>query len=205
MVERIISGGQTGADRGGLDAAIALGIPHGGWCPKGRRAEDGRIPPRYHVLETTSRQYPARTRRNVLDADATLIFTRRELTGGSLLTAQTAAQANKPFLVLDIDTLATGGAASVQRCRAWLHAHAVHTLNVAGSRESTAPGIHTAVAHFLAAVLQPQRQPYPTEPEHLALDPPAERAAADPAAAYTPPHRRDKRPRASAPKPQRSR
>jgi hypothetical protein len=68
MVERIISGGQTGADRGGLTAAIKLGIPHGGWCPKGRRAEDGQVPACYHLEETGSSSYQARTKRNVLEA-----------------------------------------------------------------------------------------------------------------------------------------
>lgn len=59
IVEKIISGGQTGADRGGLDAAIALGIPHGGWCPKGRRAEDGKVPKRYRLRETSGANYQA--------------------------------------------------------------------------------------------------------------------------------------------------
>jgi hypothetical protein len=73
---KIISGGQTGVDRAALDAAIELGIPHGGHCPRGRRAEDGRIPDRYQLTETDSAQYRVRTERNVLDADATLILCR---------------------------------------------------------------------------------------------------------------------------------
>lgn len=63
MIERVISGGQTGADRGGLDAAIDLGLPHGGFCPKGRRAEDGVIPGRYQLEETESADYTERTRK----------------------------------------------------------------------------------------------------------------------------------------------
>ena len=69
---KIISGGQTGVDRGALDAAIELEIPHGGWCPQGRTAEDGRISDRYELRETDSPDYPVRTERNVLDSDATL-------------------------------------------------------------------------------------------------------------------------------------
>ena len=74
MLKRIISGGQTGADRGGLEAAIALGIPHGGYCPRGRLAEDGRVPDRYDLTETASREYPDRTLRNIAEADATIVF-----------------------------------------------------------------------------------------------------------------------------------
>jgi len=83
VVVRIVSGGQTGADRGGLDAAAALGIEHGGWCPAGRRAEDGTIPGLYTLAETLSPAYGDRTRANVRDSDATVVFTREAATGGS--------------------------------------------------------------------------------------------------------------------------
>ena len=69
---RLISGGQTGVDRAALDVALALGLPVGGGCPKGRRAEDGRIPDRYPLVETPERNYPARTRRNIEESDGTL-------------------------------------------------------------------------------------------------------------------------------------
>ena len=86
MIQRIISGGQTGADRAALDWAITHGIRHGGWCPAGRRAEDGAIPDRYCLQETPGRNYHQRTKWNVRDSDATLIITQAaELTGGSLL------------------------------------------------------------------------------------------------------------------------
>src|SRR5689334_22568523 len=78
---KIVSGGQTGADRGGLDAAIALGIAHGGWCPKGRKAEDGQVPACYSLAEARSADYRVRTKLNVRDSDATVIFTRGPLTG----------------------------------------------------------------------------------------------------------------------------
>ena len=93
MIEKIISGGQTGADRAALDFAIYHDIPHGGWCPKGRLAEDGVIEPRYQLRETSTKNYPERTEKNVREADGTVIFTiAPKLTGGSNKTAQLAAK-----------------------------------------------------------------------------------------------------------------
>lgn len=71
---RVISGGQTGVDRAALDVALELGLPCGGWCPAGRRAEDGPIPARYPLTETAGADYVERTRRNVVEADATLVL-----------------------------------------------------------------------------------------------------------------------------------
>ncbi len=90
MITKIISGGQTGADRGGLDAAIHCDLPHGGWCPKGRRAEDGINSAEYHLNEMVSSEYLPRTKANVFDSDATLIITYGPLKGGSLKTAMYA-------------------------------------------------------------------------------------------------------------------
>lgn len=151
-LERIVSGGQTGADRGGLDAAIALGIPHGGWCPKGRRAEDGAVPTTYQLTETKSANYQDRTKRNVLESDATVIFTRGALTGGSLLTAKTAGAAGKPMLHIDLDRL--GDTVASDRLRQWITQRGVRVLNVAGSRESRVPGINDAVRRCLSAALR---------------------------------------------------
>jgi hypothetical protein len=140
-VRRIVSGGQTGADRGALDAAIAMGIEHGGWCPLGRRAEDGQIPAHYQLQETDSRDYAERTRRNVRDSDATLVFTRGAPTGGSALTLEHARTLGKPVLHVDLATLdATSAAAKI---RAWCET--ISVLNIAGSRESQSPGIAEAV------------------------------------------------------------
>lgn len=140
---RIISGGQTGADRGGLDAAIELGIPHGGWCPKGRRSEDGKIPTRYKLKETSTSSYADRTKRNVLAADATAVFTRGPAEGGSALTLELAAKHGKPFLHLDL--LALREARAVDRLRAWLAETGAVILNVAGSREGSSPGLRERV------------------------------------------------------------
>ena len=102
MITKIISGGQTGADRGGLDAAIHCKVPHGGWCPKRRKAEDGVIPSEYHLTEMESAEYLPRTQANVIDSDATLIFTHGPLSGGSLKTAEYVHQLEKPYHEIDL-------------------------------------------------------------------------------------------------------
>src|SRR4030042_6079458 len=96
---KILSGGQTGADRSALDVAIALGISHGGWCPRGRLAEDGRIPDRYQLRETDYREYAVRTEQNVVDSDATLILCSGVLSGGTELTLRLAERHHGPHLV----------------------------------------------------------------------------------------------------------
>ncbi len=141
---KVISGGQTGVDRAALDAASARGIATGGYCPKGRRAEDGVIPARYSLTELRTADYPARTRRNARTADATLILTRGRLTGGSAYTAQVAQRLGKPLHVVDLASRPR--AAPV---RAWMAAHDVQVLNVAGPRESKAPGIQQQAKRFL--------------------------------------------------------
>src|ERR1039457_5001154 len=87
----IRSGGQTGADRAALDWAMKNGVPYVGWCPKGRKAEDGPLDERYQLTETPSSEYVQRTEWNVRDADGTVIFSiAKTLTGGSRLTADYA-------------------------------------------------------------------------------------------------------------------
>ena len=148
----IVSGGQTGVDRGALDAAIALGIPHGGRCPRGRLAEDGRVPARYQLTESQSPLYRVRTEENVLDCDATLILARGPLTGGTRLTRDLAHKHDKPCLVVDL-----AGDADLEAVRRWLADHAVSKLNVAGSRESQSPGIAGAARQFLLDLLGESR------------------------------------------------
>lgn len=149
---RIISGGQTGADRGGLDAALDLGLPLDGWCPQGRRAEDGAIPDRYPLRETRTAAYRERTRLNVKWADGTVIFTRGALVGGSKLTAQFAKRLRKPLLHLDLAALSEVEAE--KRLRAWMIEEGIGTLNVAGSRESKAAGIGRAVWRVVRRCLE---------------------------------------------------
>lgn len=95
MVKKIISGGQTGADRAALDVAINLRIPHGGWIPKGRKTENGILSDKYQLKEMSSSSYQERTEKNVLDSDGTLIISRRKLTGGSALTKKLAVKHGK--------------------------------------------------------------------------------------------------------------
>jgi hypothetical protein len=148
LPSKIISGGQTGVDRGALDAAIELGLAHGGWCPLGRRAEDGKIPPRYQLSQTDSATYRARTERNVIDSDATLILAHKALRGGTKLTARLAALHGKPCMVVDLDA-----AHDIEGIRRWLAEHRVATLNVAGPRESQQPGIAEEARRFMIALL----------------------------------------------------
>ena len=149
MIKKIISGGQTGADRGGLDAAIKLNIPHGGWCPQGRRAEDGSISLRYSLTETSGRDYRIRTEKNVVASDLTLVFTPGKATGGSLQTIKYAQQHNKNCYHFDI----------LQSKNENLHLlyHVLvnfdGVLNIAGSRESKFPGIRIYVENILCEVI----------------------------------------------------
>ena len=135
-------------DRAALDVALALGIPCAGWCPRGRRAEDGPIPARYPLTETPRSGYPQRTEWNVRDSDATLVLTRGRPTGGTSLTAGLARRLGRPLLVLDL--LQQPGPGEVAP---FLASHAVRVLNVAGPRESEQPGIHAQARRFLEAAL----------------------------------------------------
>ncbi|MGO9833558.1 MAG: YpsA SLOG family protein [Polyangiaceae bacterium] len=155
-VVRIVSGGQTGADRGGLDAALALGIEHGGWCPAGRRAEDGQVPRVYALRETTSAEYAERTKANVRDSDGTVVFTRGAATGGSALTLRAARRLGKPVLHLDLAKV--DGEAAAERVRGWCVESSIAVLNVAGSRESKAPGIGDDVRQLLLRALGAPRE-----------------------------------------------
>jgi hypothetical protein len=146
---RIVSGGQTGVDRAALDVALHLGIPHGGWCPRGRRAEDGTIPAQYQLSETPSSRYAQRTAWNVRDSDATLVLCSGPPRGGTALTVRMARSLARPCLVADPADLAA--AASLRHTLAAL---AVQRLNVAGPRESQHPGIGAQALAFLLALLE---------------------------------------------------
>lgn len=154
-LRKIISGGQTGADQGALDAAIRFGIDHGGWIPKGRRTEKGPLPDRYHLKEMPGPSYPARTRQNVMDADGTLIFSHGRLRGGSALTHKITGEIGKP--VLHIDLTQTGRFQSAQQIAAWLDKLSIQVLNVAGTRASEDPKLYQAVSDVLETVFYLQQ------------------------------------------------
>lgn len=136
--KRIISGGQTGVDRAALDVAQALGIPCGGWCPHGRKAEDGPIDRRYPLQETTGSDPGQRTRRNVADADATLVLAPQPLSAGTALTRECANHLGKKLLVIE----PSESDATHEAIADWLAECAPEVLNVAGPRESESPGIY---------------------------------------------------------------
>lgn len=153
--KKIVSGGQTGADRAALDFALARGMAVGGWVPKGRLAEDGVVPDRYvGLLEADSADFALRTVLNVRDSDATLILSHGPLTGGSLLTAREAITTGRPLLHLDLDQLSLGEAAT--RLRTWLQKLRPNILNVAGPRASHDSGIAAATERVLDLALLPE-------------------------------------------------
>ncbi len=140
----IVSGGQTGVDRAALDAAIAAGLPHGGWCPKERRSEDGAIPSRYRLKETSAKAYRIRTTANVRDSDGTLLLIRERLKGGTRLTLQCAEKTGRPYLLL----LLSGRPDTVPVVQ-WMQNNAIRVLNIAGPRESSEPGIYAEARFWL--------------------------------------------------------
>jgi hypothetical protein len=153
MIGKLVSGGQSGVDRAALDTALGLGVPCGGWCPRGRRAEDGPIPARYPLTETPSSDYGERTRRNVRDSDATLILTWGEPAGGTLLTLDECRKAGKPCLVVDLGG-GTDPAEAGREARPWVAANvAGGVLNVAGPRASEQPAAYDVAGAFLRALL----------------------------------------------------
>jgi hypothetical protein len=150
IIKKIISGAQTGADRAALDFAINNDIPHGGWVPKGRKAEDGVIPERYRVTEAAEAEYSRRTALNVMDADGTLIFSHGPLTGGSALTEKLALKYHKPCLHIDFHQKPEFQA--TVDIMHWLETHRVRVLNIAGPRSSNDEKIYEAVTRMLEAV-----------------------------------------------------
>lgn len=147
-IAKIISGGQTGVDRAALDVAIALELKAGGWCPAGRRAEDGTIPERYSLVETPTDDYAERTEWNVRDADATLILVGGQpLQAGTELTLRLAQSYGRPVIVSNVFE------DDVEGVRRRLSRWGGSVLNVAGPRESEVPGIYRAAQQFLLQLI----------------------------------------------------
>ena len=147
MFTKIISGGQTGVDRAALDAALELSLACGGWCPRGRRAEDGPIPERYPLVETPWEGYPQRTEWNVRDSDGTLVLVYGSPDRGTALTIELARRYRKPLLTVELSAQV-----DVASVLAWGQDHVVRVLNVAGPRESRCPGIYARALEFLRQV-----------------------------------------------------
>lgn len=151
MLKKIISGGQTGADRAALDAAIRMGISHGGWIPKGRLTEDGPLPDMYALEEMPSESYADRTEKNVLVSDGTLIVSRGAPTGGSDHTRKMALKHGKQMLHIDL-TLHQSPLDAASLVSSWLAMNNIETLNVAGPRASKDPAIYVAVLSILTHI-----------------------------------------------------
>ena len=151
MLEIIVSGGQTGADQGGLDAAIKYGIAHGGWIPQGRKTENGILPPYYQLKEMPSDKYHERTKQNVIDSHGTVIFYHDELTGGSKYTEEMALSLKKPFLSLNLSRMPAFQ--SINQITSWILKKHIAILNVAGSRASKDPKIYSAVKFIISCVI----------------------------------------------------
>ena len=148
MITKIVSGGQTGVDRAALDLALELGMPCGGWCPRGRRAEDGSIGTCYPLQETPSEDYAQRTEWNVRDSDATLVLVCGEVSGGTAQTVECAIRLSKPYFVLDL-----AHCSGSKELHAWISRHKISILNVAGPRESKSSGIYREALRVLRELL----------------------------------------------------
>ncbi len=143
-IRRIISGGQTGADRAAFDFALENGLEIGGFVPKNRIAEDGAIPEKYlNLQETATENYAERTELNVKNSDATIIFSHGELKGGSLLTRQFAEKYEKPFFHCDFLRL------DFEKAKKWLDSIDCENLNIAGSRDLEDSEIYRKTKNFL--------------------------------------------------------
>lgn len=140
MIEKIVSGGQTGVDQAALDAAIKLGIPYGGWIPRGRKTENGPLPEKYKMREMPTSNYSARTEQNVIDSDGTLIISHGSLTEGSEYTRKMAMKHNRPWLHIDLKSNAKFHAAT--NIVSWITENRIRVLNVAGPRASKDPEIY---------------------------------------------------------------
>jgi len=150
-IKKIISGGQTGADRAALDIAIEQDIAHGGWIPKGRKTEEGTLPDKYQLQEMDTASYPKRTEKNVLDSDGTLIISYGKLNGGSALTQKLAKKHSRPRVHIDMDEFSIPDAANI--VRSWVERNNIEILNVAGPRGSKDPGIYKMTVDVLGTVL----------------------------------------------------
>lgn len=155
-LEKIVSGGQTGADRGALQAALNTKTDHGGWCPKGRRSENGPIPDCFHLKETETSSYPSRTWKNVRDSDGTLILTQGVAERGSKLTIEFCKKQEKPWLHVRLEKWTASQ--KVRMIKSWIRRNSIHVCNVAGNRESKTPGIEKETEQLITQVILELRE-----------------------------------------------
>ena len=151
VLKMIVSGGQTGVDRGALDAALEAGFPCGGWCPRDRKAEDGTIPERYPLAETVSANYRSRTIKNVSDSDGTAIVYFGELSGGTEETKLHCERLGKPYFLIDASEVTPDHGAEL--LAAFVDDCSIETLNVAGPRASKEPAAHAYARDFVRLLI----------------------------------------------------
>lgn len=147
MISKIISGAQSGVDRAALEFALKFNIPHGGWIPKGRLAEDGPLPEKYQLQEMPTSSYPKRTEQNVIDSDGTVIFSRGKPTGGTDYTRKMVLKHKKQLVHIDLNLKTSYDAA--YRILSWIEFYHINILNVAGLRASKDPAIYNDVFKIL--------------------------------------------------------
>ena len=145
---KIISGGQTGVDRAALDFALNHYIPCGGWCPKGRLAEDGEIPDKYPLTETSTSDYKQRTEKNIIDSNVSLIIHAGRMDKGTKLTIELCKEYHKPVFL--INTKVKHLKTDIIR---WIEENNIDVLNIAGPRESNSPGIYNETLNVLNSLL----------------------------------------------------
>jgi hypothetical protein len=150
VLQKIISGGQTGADLAALDAAIKFGMPHGGWVPKGRKTENGVLPLRYQMEEMKTGLYSRRTRQNVLDSDGSVIFFYEKLSGGTKYTWKMARKHKKPFILINLSEVP--GFLAVSVIWSWICEYPVSVVNIAGPRSRKSPKVYDAVKFIVGCV-----------------------------------------------------
>jgi hypothetical protein len=148
MVVKIMSGGQTGVDRAALDVALENDIACGGWCPKGRMAEDGVLDPKYPLVETELASYPQRTEANIRDSDGTLLLTWGKMSGGTLKTAAIANRLRRPLLIIKMDE-----SPKIEEAEAWANHYNIRVLNIAGPRASEVASAYDEAKNFLTGLL----------------------------------------------------
>lgn len=148
MIEKIISGGQTGVDRAALDVAEEMGIPSGGWCPAGRDADDGPIPDKYPMQETTAYDHTVRTGFNVRDSDGNLMFYRGSLHGGTAYAVEMATRMNRPVKAIDVDAPPSPGEVA-----SWIDENHLRVIHIGGQREATSPGIYQQAYKLIRSII----------------------------------------------------
>ncbi len=163
MIEKIITGGQTGVDQAGLDAAIGLNVQYGGWCPKGRINEAGLISAKFKNLvevdtdvQSEQHNYDTRTCLNIRDSDGTLILVPslplpKNVQDGTIVTISEVNTLKKPYLIINL-MLAKKN--NIKETTQWLNLNNVKILNIAGPRETSSPGIYNLSFDFLKSLIQ---------------------------------------------------